>query len=386
MNKMAEKGKKQYNLRSVSNSVQLPVQIHMTSDSEFLSKLSKNQKNSDADESDISDLDCSAVVDSSGDEQNPTTENTHSTPSTSSTLPGASALSDVATQQAINLQILSQLSSITDRLNTLEKKDTKKDSDPKKKKSSNKKKVSPQMAPVILPPQQHPTLNMPNLTDIRNDAFIQSQVDQRLKDLTNPDRTGTKITSLRGGPVEVVVPNRVKWPQEFVLSGFKKERIQYDQLTVVQWVAGYCRILREEQNPQVKEHMIDYLIALMEDAHDFSWDAARASHAVLLCRMEQGEVKNYTETEKLDRIRRANAQRHVFSSTNEGQNSQKKLKSKVLTCSYYNQGTCVHQKSHDTKGVTYRHICAFCFQQSGKTFNHSEQNCRNKNKKFSKNE
>ena len=390
---MAEKGKKQYNLRSVSNSVQLPVQIHMTSDSKFLSKLSKNQNNSDADESDISDLDCSAVVESSDDEQNPTTENTHSTPTTLSTLPGASALSDVATQQAINLQILSQLSSISDRLNTLEKKDAKKDSDLKKKKSSNKKKVSPPMAPVTLPPQQHPTLNMPNLTDLRNDAFIQSQVDQRLKDLTNPDCTGTKIKSLGGGgggggggPVEVVVPNRVKWPQEFVLSGFKKERIQYDQLTVVQWVAGYCRILREEQNPQVKEHMIDYLIALMEDAHDFSWDAARASHAVLLCRMEQGEVKNYSETEKLDRIRRANAQRHVISSTNEGQNSQKKFKNKVLTCSYYNQGTCVHQKSHDTKGVTYRHICAFCFQQSGKTFNHSEQNCRNKNKKLSKNE
>ena len=152
----------------------------------------------------------------------------------------------------------------------------------------------------------------------------------------------------------------------------------------MQWVAGYCRILREEQNPQVKEHMIDYLIALMEDAHDFSWDAARASHAVLFCRMEQNEVKNYTETEKLDRIRRANAQRHVFSSTNESQNSQKKVKGKVLKCSYYNQGTCVHQRSHDTKGATYRHVCAFCFQQLGKTFNHLEQNCRNKNKKFQK--
>ena len=132
--------------------------------------------------------------------------------------------------------------------------------------------------------------------------------------------------------------------------------------------------------------MIDYLIALMEDAHDFSWDAVRASHAVLLCRMEQGEVKNYTETEKLDRIRRANAQRHVNTSTVEAQNSQKKFKTKVLTCSYYNQGTCVHQKSHDAKGVTYRHICAFCFQQTGKTFCHPEQSCRNKNKKLTKNE
>ena len=170
----------------------------MTSDSEFLSKLSKNQKNSDTDESNISDLDCSAVVESSGDEQNPSTENTHSTPSTSSTLPGASALSDVATQQAFNLQIISQLSSISDRLNTRERKDAKKDSDPKKKKSSNRKKVNPQMAPVTLPPQQHPTLNMPNLTHIRNDAFIQSQVDKRLKDLTNPNCIGTKIKSLRG--------------------------------------------------------------------------------------------------------------------------------------------------------------------------------------------
>ena len=67
-------------------------------------------------------------------------------------------------------------------------------------------------------------------------------------------------------------------------------------------MAGYCHILREEQDPQVRGHMLDYLIALMEDAHDFSWDAERASHAVLLCRMEQGEVINYTETEKLDRI------------------------------------------------------------------------------------
>ena len=75
--------------------------------------------------------------------------------------------------------------------------------------------------------------------------------------------------------------------------------------------------------------MLDYLIALMEDANDFSWDAARASRAVLLCRMEQGEVKNYTETEKLDRIRQANAQRHVVDTSEEVLNFQKKAKSMV---------------------------------------------------------
>ena len=65
---------------------------------------------------------------------------------------------------------------------------------------------------------------------------------------------------------------------------------------------------KRRKNPQVKEHMLDYLIALMEDANDVSWDAARASHAALLCRTEQGEVKGYSETDKLDRIRRANTQ------------------------------------------------------------------------------
>ena len=65
--------------------------------------------------------------------------------------------------------------------------------------------------------------------------------------------------------------------------------------------------------------MLDYMISLFDDANDFSWNAAKASHAVLLCRMEQGEVKDYSQTEKIDKIRRANAQRHnvtTFSNQN----------------------------------------------------------------------
>ena len=96
----------------------------------------------------------------------------------------SSSLSDVATQQTINVQILSQLSSISDRLNILEKKDAKKNSDPKKN-SAVRKKVSSNVAPVTLPQHQCPTVAMPSLQSIRKDAFIQSQVDQRLKELHN---------------------------------------------------------------------------------------------------------------------------------------------------------------------------------------------------------
>ena len=64
--------------------------------------------------------------------------------------------------------------------------------------------------------------------------------------------------------------------------------------------------MRDEQNADFQKEMIDYLISLMDDANDFNWEAAKASHAVLMCRMEQGKVHNYIQTYKIDCIRRAN--------------------------------------------------------------------------------
>ena len=48
---------------------------------------------------------------------------------------------------------------------------------------------------------------------------------------------------------------------------------------------------------------------LMEDATDFSWASAKAAHAVLLCEMERGTVC-WADTSRIDRIRRAHAQKH----------------------------------------------------------------------------
>ena len=76
-------------------------------------------------------------------------------------------------------------------------------------------------------------------------------------------------------------------------------------------MAGFCRIMREEKCDESKDCMLDYLIVLLDDANDFSWQSAKASHAVLLCQMEQGEISSWSETDKIDRISRANAQRHT---------------------------------------------------------------------------
>ena len=76
--------------------------------------------------------------------------------------------------------------------------------------------------------------------------------------------------------------------------------------------------------------MLDYLIALLDDSNDFSWSAAKASHAVLLCRMERGKISDYTQADLVDRVRRDHAQRHILqTSSNSSQNFKKQKKTNL---------------------------------------------------------
>ena len=203
--------------------------------------------------------------------------------------------------------------------------------------------------------------------------------------------SSNKVKSQRGGQVEVLVRNRVKWPHEFVLAGSIKERISYDQLTMTQWMACFCRTMREENDQNLRSHMLNYLINLLDDAQDFSWTAAKASHAVFLCRMEQGEVLGYDQVDCIDRIRRANVQKHVVGNPQflAGPNNAKNnaiRPSRKMPCHFFNQGMCCHSATHETKGVLYKQVCSFCFTSANKTFPHTESECRNKKKNASKNE
>ena len=176
-----------------------------------------------------------------------------------------------------------------------------------------------------------------------------------------------------------------------MLSGSSKERISYDQLTMPQWMAGFCRTMREETNQNLKDHMLNYLIDLMDDANDFSWGAAKASHAVLLCRMEQGEVTGYDQIDRIDRIRRANAQKHMTQDPLYPNNAQFGKKTtlkagKTMPCQFFNQNSCSYTSTHETRGVLYKHICSHCFTTANRTFSHSEMDCRNKKKISPKNE
>ena len=83
---------------------------------------------------------------------------------------------------------------------------------------------------------------------------------------------------------------KVKWPQNLAFVGSLCKRPTYDQLTTCQWMLGFLRIRQEEQDPLVKENMVEYLTELLQDACDYSSKAAKGTHSVLLHRMQDGVV------------------------------------------------------------------------------------------------
>ena len=230
--------------------------------------------------------------------------------------------------------------------------------------------------------------SIPDLHTLRTSDVIQRRVDARLRQLeVLQDQTGTvansKLKSKRGGPVDVYVKHKVACPHEAILGGVNHSRLNYDQLTLSQWVQGFCKNILDEKDEGKREKMVAYMADLMEDATDFSWTGAKAAHAVLCCELERGTV-TWNDTTRIDRIHHAHAQKHV------GQYSKTWLKSgevgrKPWFCKAFQSNSCQNSKDHEVNGKVHRHICAFCLQQ-GRVLPHSEQNCTVAKKQHSKNE
>ena len=99
----------------------------------------------------------------------------------------------------------------------------------------------------------------------------------------------------------------------------------YDSLSMSQWVAGFCQIIREQNDPTIKNQISDY----MEDSHDFGWQAVKECHAVVLVKMEEGKIA-WGDPNKIGRVRRAHAQK-VQSGDVSGASSKKTVKKQIPT-------------------------------------------------------
>ena len=94
--------------------------------------------------------------------------------------------------------------------------------------------------------------------------------------------------------------------------------------------------MRDEPDLNLRSNILDDVINLLDDAQDFSWVSAKASHAILLCRMEQGEITSWSDTDKIDRIRRVHAQRYAQAQNNIGK-TQGKNHTKIILCVNFNK-------------------------------------------------
>ena len=166
-----------------------------------------------------------------------------------------------------------------------------------------------------------------------------------------------KFKSKRGGNVDCMVKNKIAWPQDTVLGGPSHQRVTYDQLSLTQWVQGFARNMIEENCQETREQMLLYLADIMSDATDFSWQNAKAAHAVLLCDMERGAV-TWKDTSKIDRIRRAHAQKHSQNSKSWVKNSDVMTGKKPWFCKPFQTGTCTFSRDHESNGKWQKHICA----------------------------
>ena len=257
-----------YNLRSNRGECWIPIQLQLTSDADFLTSsgegpsLSQSGQVGFANLSDSgSDVDIDALVDHA--DQNLSSDS-HVLDRVYNTDKGRAPQAMCSNQSSvdqnhINTQILALLSALGARLDSMESsiKSGKKTNDKTGVAHTGLKGVGLTSPPVqtvdnILPPSH-----------LREGARIQEEVQNRLRHLADsvkPDMG--KIKSQRGGAVDVFVSHKVRWPHEFVLSGQNKDRITYNQLSPVQWMAGFCRSIREESDTKIREHMLDYVIDL----------------------------------------------------------------------------------------------------------------------------
>ena len=149
-----------------------------------------------------------------------------------------------------------------------------------------------------------------------------------------------RVKSQRGGSGESFVKKSVDWPQHFILTGTDKTRPSYDDLTIIQWVSRFVWCMQEEKSEHNKACMLDYLGNIMVDVSDFSWDSAKACHAVILTNMEADRL-NWADTDKIDCIQHTHAQRHTsgaqtFASRSTVKNKTSYTKNGVV-CRYFQE-------------------------------------------------
>ena len=177
--------------------------------------------------------------------------------------------------QLLQKQILEQLRKVTDRLDQVEHRvaATATSSTPKQELSTDSfletikcHKKSKKQYKSSSSSSSSDDSDDPSLETLKSHR-LQQKVDARIRELNHSSHLPgknkkLKYKSQRGGSVDVQVKHKVHWPHEAVLGGVSRQRVTYDQLSLTQWVQGFCRNILEERSGSRKDTMISYLADL----------------------------------------------------------------------------------------------------------------------------
>ena len=164
-----------------------------------------------------------------------------------------------AGQSDINLQILNELKSLSGRMSAMERR-----VDKVEKPGNHSSSVAPETTAVASSTASSTASDtvIPTIDFLKASDTIQARVDDRIKELQAMHPQG-KFKSQRGGSDTYWCKREVPWPQNHILSGTSKSRVSYDNLSMAQWVSGFCAIIKEESNVQTKNNMLIYVADLM---------------------------------------------------------------------------------------------------------------------------
>ena len=152
------------------------------------------------------------------------------------------------------------------------------------------------------------------------------------------------------------------------------------------WFCGFLRSIKKQNSPLARDNMIQYGADLMQNALDLGWGTAKGSYKVLLSSIESTDL-TWEDLPQIQDLRHQYAQRSIVRASNNlnptpTANSQLNVRpGRRLLCSRFQSGACTFESDHSADRVRYRHICAFCFHQLGKTFPHRESECQNKQRR-----
>ena len=215
---------------------------------------------------------------------------------------------------------------------------------------------------------------IPSIQALRNSADIHARVNQRYAELEDAVAVGQQgnfnsfLESLQKHASKQQKV-KVKWPQDLAFIGTQRKKPTYDQLNSMQWLLGFLRIRQEEQDPVIRQHMIHYLTEVTQDACDFSWEAAKGAHVVLMHRMGDGVI-TWSDITEIHKLRTRYAQTH---STQGVPDKTKSLK--VVPCLQFNKGMCNKLGDHEWKNLLLRHMCQFCYNTHNKVESHARKDC-----------